>query len=86
MQNGVDEVVGVLPSPAVLRVDEEDEVAEAQVPEENPDSLHRFPEKKRREILAGKFLARKVMSRKVLRGRQSFSKSTLSSVAEAFKI
>ena len=72
MQNGVDEVVGVLPSPAVLRVDEEDEVAEAQVPEENPDSLHRFPEKKRREILAGNIWREKKFDAKSFERRTEF--------------
>ena len=41
----VDQVVCVLPGSPVLRVDEEDEVAEAEIAEEHADRLHRFPVK-----------------------------------------
>jgi hypothetical protein len=49
LKDRVDEVVGVLPGSSVLRVDEEDEVAEAQVPEENADGFHRFPVAKQKQ-------------------------------------
>lgn len=44
LQDCVDQVVCILPSAPVLGVDEEDEIAEAEIAEQHSDSLHRFPE------------------------------------------
>ncbi len=48
LQDCVDQVVGILPGAPVFGVDEEDEVAEAEIAEQHPDSLHRFPENRKR--------------------------------------
>ena len=54
LQDCVDQVVGILPCAPVFGVDEEDEVAEAEIAEQHPDSFHRFPEnRKNMQVIFG---------------------------------
>ena len=54
LKDCVDQVVCILPGAAVLGIDEEDEVAEAEIAEQHSDRLHRFPEY--RELIKVQFL------------------------------